>query len=136
MLGRDEVVLELRLLALGLVEDLLQRVRDARLHVPGAGRRRAPGELLLRLGAQALPVAEELLVEEREQQVLRVDLRVPALARQLLGGRDRLLSLNCQPIEIHCSLTSLDRLLHFCDVTWHRLNRHGDWVSARSVTLP
>ena len=63
MLGRDEVVLELRLLALGLVEDLLQRVRDARLHVPGAGRRRAPGELLLRLGAQALPVAEELLVE-------------------------------------------------------------------------
>ena len=136
VLGRDEVVLELRLLALGLVEDLLQRVRDARLHVPGAGRRRPPGELLLRLGAQALPVGEELLVEQREQQVLRVDLRVPALARQLLGGRDRLLSLNRQPIEVHCSLTSLDRSFHFRDVTWHRPNRHGNWVSARSVTLP
>ena len=63
--------------------------------------RRARGELLLGLGAQALPVGEELLVEQREQQVLGVDLGVAAAARELLRGRDRLLALDRQLVEVH-----------------------------------
>ena len=69
----------------------------------GAGRRRPAGELLLGLGAQPLPVGEELLVEQREQQVLGIDLGIPAPARQLLRSRDGLLALDRQPVEIHRS---------------------------------
>ena len=68
-------------------------------------RRRARRELLLGLGAQPLPVGEELLVEQREQQVLGIDLGVPAPARQLLRGRDGLLALDRQLVEIHRLLT-------------------------------
>ena len=117
MLGRDEVVLETRLLALGGVEDLLERVRYTRLHVARAGCSRPAGDLLLRLGTKSLPVGEELLIEQREQQVLRIDLRVPTPARVLLSASNRFLSLDRQPIEIHGSITPVNRSFHF---------RHGD----------
>ncbi len=100
VLGRGEVVLELRALAVGLVEDASERCRDARLLL--AALHRGPrGELLLRLRAQARPVGEQRLVEQREQQVLGVELRVAPAARVLLRGGDRLLCLDRQLLEVH-----------------------------------
>ncbi len=89
VLGRDVVVLEPGLLILGAVQYLRERVRDPGLHVRGTGRGRPPGELLLRVGAQALPVGEQLLVEQRQQQVLGVDLGVPAAPRRAPAPRRR-----------------------------------------------
>ena len=43
----------------------------------------------------------ELLVEQREHEVLGIDLGVAAAARQLLRGADRLLRLDGQPVEVH-----------------------------------
>ena len=65
------------------------------------GRQR--GELPLGLGAQALPGGEELLVEQRGEQVVGDDLRVAAPARDLLRSRDGLLALDCQLVEVHVS---------------------------------
>ena len=101
VLGRDEVVLELRALPVGAVEHLRgTRTRSAAAAAPPLARR-ARGELLLGVGAQALPVGEELLVEQREQQVLGVDLGVAAAARELLRCGDRLLALDRQLVEVH-----------------------------------
>src|SRR5262249_41235877 len=96
VLGRDVVVLELALLRLGAVENLLQRVRDPRLHVRSSRRSRARGELLLRIGPESLPVREEVLIQERKQEMLWVDLGVPATPRQFLRPRDGLLALDGQ----------------------------------------
>ncbi len=102
VLARDEVVLELRALSIGAVEHLPERRRGLRQRLR-ATRRRSRCCLLLGLGAKVLPVGEELLVEQREQQVLRIDLRVTAAARQLLRGSDRLLALDRQLVEVHQS---------------------------------
>ena len=63
------------------------------------GRQR--GEPPLGLRAQTLPGGEELLVEQRGEQVVGDDLRVAAPARDLLRGRDGLLALECQLVEVH-----------------------------------
>ena len=108
VLGGEELVLEPAHLLLGLVEQrrevgrgprLLGRALDGRLRGErglGAGAHvghAAPGALDER--------ARKLLVEQREQQVLGVDLGVAGAAGQLLRGADRLLRLGCQPREVH-----------------------------------
>ena len=116
VLGRDVVVLELARLLLGAVEHLAECVRDLRLQVLGAlhgGPRREP---LLRLCAQRVgrgagaldDRARQLLVEQREQQVLGVDLRVAGAARKLLRGGDGLLALDGQFVEVHVSFRAGD----------------------------
>ena len=56
-------------------------------------------------GAEARRVRHQLLrqllVEQSEQQVLGVELRVAHAARQLLGGGDRLLGFQGQFVEVH-----------------------------------
>src|SRR5262249_57246732 len=90
-------------LAIGAVEHLAERRRRLR-HRLRAARGRACCQPLLGVGAQALPVGEEILVEQAEQQVLGVDLGVAAPARVLLRGCDRLLALECQLVEVHVVL--------------------------------
>src|SRR5262249_46238679 len=108
------------------------RRRDPRLDVGGAAGRRALRKLLLGLRAQPLPVGEQLLVEEGEQQVLRIDLRIPALDRERLRSRDRLLCLDGQPVEIHsyCPLVAggfggryRTRSRRYCLCTWSIVSR-------------
>ena len=117
MLGRDELVLELPHLLLGLVEDAA-RTRPRRA---AAGCAALHGRLLRqrRLGLRAQlgdgragaldERARQLLVEERERQVLGVDLGVAAAARELLRGRDGLLGLDRQLVEVHRFLRSGSR---------------------------
>ena len=45
--------------------------------------------------------ARQILVEQREQQVLGVELGVAEAARALLRGGDRLLRLDRQLVEVH-----------------------------------
>ncbi len=103
VLGRDVVVLELRALC-----DRPRRepARASSRSAAGCSRRRLPtgreASFCLGLRAQALPVGEEVLVEQREQQVLGVDLRVAAAARELLRRGDRLLPLDRQPWKSTC----------------------------------
>ena len=109
VLGRDELVLELAHLLLGVVEHLGERGRDARLLSGCALDGRLCGEHRLGAGAHVGDRrsgtlderARQLLVEQREHEVLRVDLGVAAPAGQLLGGADRFLRLDGQPVEVH-----------------------------------
>jgi hypothetical protein len=96
VLGGDELVLQLAHLVLGGVEGPPERRRNLRLQVLGALHRRLPPELLVGTGANlrgalAQQRLRQLLVEQCEHEVLRVDLRVAAAPRQLLRGGDRLL---------------------------------------------
>ncbi len=100
MLRRDVVVLEPAALVVGPVEHARERAGDVRL-LEAALQRRQGRELRLRLGAQGAPVGEELLVEQREQEVVRRDLGVPPPPGELLRRRDGLLSLDGQLVEIH-----------------------------------
>ena len=109
MLGRDVLVLELA----RLVERPVEHAREGGARgglLRGALDRRLRAQLRLRLGAQRAGVGDELLhqllVEQREQQVLGVELGVAAPARELLRGRDRLLALDRQLGEVHQCLVS------------------------------
>jgi hypothetical protein len=112
VLGRDVLVLELLRLVEGAVEHLAERVRDLRLQVLGALHRGLAAQALLglcaervRRGARALDEGtRQLLVEQREQQVLGVDLRVAGAASKLLRGGDGLLALDGQLLEVHVLL--------------------------------
>ena len=109
MLGRDELVLELPHLLLGVIEHLGERGRDARLLSGCALDGRLCGEHRLGAGAHVGDRGSgtlderprELLVQEREHEVLRIDLGVAAPAGQLLGGADSFLRLDGQPVEVH-----------------------------------
>ena len=90
VLGGDVVVLELRPLVVRPVEHLGERCGDVRLLL-AALHGRPLRQLLLGLGAQSLPVREQRLVEQRQEQVLGVELGIAAAARKLLRSRDRLL---------------------------------------------
>ncbi len=109
VLGRDVVVLELPRLVGGPVEHARERGAGGRL-LRRALDRRHRGELRLRLGAQRHGVRDELLhqllVEQRQQQVLGVELGVARPARKLLRGRDGLLALDRQLVEVHQCLGS------------------------------
>ena len=91
VLGRDVVVLHPLRLVGGLVEHARERGRDARLLLRALDRRLA-AQRGLGLRAQRRRVGNELLrqllVEQREQQVLGVELGVAHPARELLRGRD------------------------------------------------
>jgi hypothetical protein len=108
VLGRDVLVLELAHLLLGAIEHLRERGRGVRL-LGGAFQARPSGEPCLGLGAKRPDLvtgtlaerAGKLLVEEREHEVLGVDLRVAAPARELARGRHGLLRLDGQLPEIH-----------------------------------
>ena len=101
MLDGDELVAELAHLVLGPVEDACRGGRGAHLQVRRALGARAAREVGLgllrergRAGACALGERlRQLLLEQREQQVLGVDLGVGVPPRQLLAGGDRLLAL-------------------------------------------
>jgi hypothetical protein len=47
-------------------------------------------------------LARQLLVEQREQQVLGIELGIARAARQLLRCGDGFLSLDGQLVEVHC----------------------------------
>ena len=96
------------------------------------------GELLLGLGAQPLPVGEELLVEQREQQVLRVDLGLPRRRASSCAAATASWLLTVSLLKSIAQLTSLDRSLHFRHGAWHRPNPgSGDWVSGQlASTVP
>ena len=100
VLARDVVVAEVAPLVVGLVEQPREGSRDGGLLLAALdrGERCEPP---LRLRAQSLPGAEQLLVEQRREQVIGDDLRVAAPARDLLRCRDGLLALDCQLVEIH-----------------------------------
>ena len=87
VLHGDVVVAEVAHLLLGLVEHARERGRDGGL-LSGALDRRPRRKLLLGVGAQLGSVRNELLrqllVEEREQQVLGVDLWVAGAPGALL----------------------------------------------------
>ena len=112
MLGGDVLVLEPAHLLLGAIEDA-REVRGGVRLLRGALDGRLLRELRLALGAQRLDRlpgalderAGELLVEERDAQVLGVDLGIAAAARQLLGGGDRFPGLDGQPVEVHLFLS-------------------------------
>jgi len=55
-------------------------------------------ELVLRLEDE---LSRQLLVEEREHEVLGIQLRVAHAARQLLRGCDRFLGLDRELVEVH-----------------------------------
>jgi hypothetical protein len=109
VLGRDVVVLELPRLLERLVEHARERGAGRRL-LRGALDRRLRCERGLGLGAQSGRVGDELLdellLDQREQQVLGVELGVAGPARLLLRGRDRLLALDRQLVEVHQCLGS------------------------------
>src|SRR5207253_7984705 len=109
MLRRDVVVLELPTLLVGLVEHAGERRGNTGLLL-AALYRGARIELLLRFRAQALPIREQRLVEQPEQQVLGIELGVAAAPRVLLRGRDRLLCLDRQLVEVHLMAPPADEL--------------------------
>jgi hypothetical protein len=94
VLGRDVIVLELLRLVGGAVEHARERGRDLRLLL-GPLRGRLGAQRRLGLGAQLARVGHELLrqllVEEREQQMLGVELGVAESPPELLGRGDRIL---------------------------------------------
>ena len=104
MLGRDVVVLHPLRLVSGLVERAREGGGHGRLLLhPLDGRLRAQRGLGLRaqLGGVRNELLRELLVEQRKQQVLGVQLGIPHAARKLLRSRNGLLALECQLIEVH-----------------------------------
>ena len=104
VLGRDVVVLELARLLEGGVEDARERGAGRGL-LRGAVDRRLRAQLRRRLGAERGRIGhellDELLVEQRQQQMLGVELGVAGAARELLRCGDRLLALDRQLVEIH-----------------------------------
>ena len=94
MLGRDELVLQLAHLVLGSVQDTREGGRRSRLLLR-ALQRGFLGQRGFRLCAEVVRIGDELarqvLAEQREEQVLGVDLGIAATARVLLRGCDRLL---------------------------------------------
>ena len=110
MLDRDVLVAERLHLVERPVEHPREPGRCLRLGAP-ARDGRLLCEASLRLRAQLRHVVtgalgertRQLLVEERERQVVRRQLRIPVSPGQLLCARERLLRLQREPVEIHVS---------------------------------
>ncbi len=104
VLGRDVLVLELAHLLEGSVEHAGERGAGGGL-AGAAVCGRLPRELRVRLPLEGGGVRNELrrqlLVEQRQEQVLRVELGMGMAARQLLRGGDRFLRLDGEPREVH-----------------------------------
>ena len=103
VLGRDIVVLHATCLVGGVVEHARERRRDVRLLLH-ALHRRLRAERSLGLSAKLSRVRHELLrellVEEREQQMLRVELGIAHAACKLLRCRNSFLAFECQLVEV------------------------------------
>ena len=104
VLGRDVVVLELLGLVGSAVEHARERRADLRLLLRSLGGRLGVERrfgLRAQLGRVGNQLLRQLLVEQRQQQVLGVELGVAHAARELLGGGDRLLRFQRQLVEVH-----------------------------------
>ncbi len=104
MLGRDVLVLELARLVEGAVEHTREGGPDLRLlRAALDGRLAAQGCLCLgaELGRVRDELLRQLLVEEREDEMLGVDLRVAHPARELLRRADGFLRFEREPVEVH-----------------------------------
>ena len=115
MLGRDVVVLHPLRLVGGLVEHAREGGGDVRLLLhPLHGRLRAQRSLGLRAQLRSVghELLRQLLVEQRQQQVLRVELGVAHPARKLLRRRDGLLALECQLVEVHVTCGKSSHFRH------------------------
>jgi hypothetical protein len=118
VLGGDVGVLHLVGLGLGGVERLLglagkpylggsvdgAEVDQAASRAQRADRMAGPDALQDRAGKPAV------LVEQSHRQVLRLDLGVPALLGELLGGGQRLLGFEGEPLQLHGYQRSSGRL--------------------------
>ena len=108
MLDGGELVAELAHLLERAVEHAPERGGRLGLHV-AAGDARLVAETRLRLGAQLAGAvagavderARQLLVEQREREVVGRELGVAHPAREVLRGRDGLLGLERELLEIH-----------------------------------
>ena len=104
VLRRDILVLHPLRLVERAVEDLRERSGESRLLLRAfdAG---LLGERRLSLGSQRFGVghelARQLLVEQRQQQVLGIELRVAVPARELLRCGDGVLCLDRELVEVH-----------------------------------
>ena len=110
VLDRDELVAERLRLVERLVEHAAERRRCLRLRAAArdGGLLREPrlGLAAERIRRRAGTLDErprQLLVEERDGQVVGGDLGVPGPARELLGARDGLAALDGQLVEVHVS---------------------------------
>src|SRR5262245_3630616 len=111
MLDGHELVTERCRLVEGLVEDAAETRAGLRLR-RAAGDGRLLGEPRLGLGAQGVDArtrplherARELLVEQRDRQVIGGQLGVADPPRELLCARDGLAALDRQLVEIHLTL--------------------------------
>ena len=107
VLDGDVLVVELLRFVACAVERLRELGRHARL-LRGAFDGRLLRKSRFRLRAQRLGRRDErprqLLVEQREQQMLGVDLGVAAAPRVLDGGGDGFLALDRQLVEVHVTL--------------------------------
>ena len=107
VLRRDVLVLQLLRLVEGAVEHLRELRADLRLLLRALDARLL-GERRLGLRAQRVGVghelARQLLVEQREQQMLGIELGVAVPARELLRCRDGLLGLDRELVEVHALL--------------------------------
>ncbi len=108
MLSRDVLVLELARLVESTVEHLREGRGDGRLLLRALDPRLL-SQRRLGLCAQRLRVgnklARQILVEQREQQVLGIELRVAVPARELLRRRNRLLGPGRELVEVHYFLS-------------------------------
>ncbi len=108
VLCRHELVLELAHLVLGAVEQLGQRGRGTGLLLDAADARLLR-ERSLGLGTKGGhgragtldERARQLLVEQREHEVLGIDLRVAAAPRELVRACDGLLGLDRERLKVH-----------------------------------
>ena len=112
MLGGDVLVVHRSRFVRSAIEEIAESLRCRRL-LGRSLHSRSVRELCLGFGAKrrsrntgALDErARKLLVEERDAEVLGVDLGVAAAARKLLRGGDRLSRLDRQPVEVHLVLS-------------------------------
>ena len=110
VLDRDVLVAERAHLVLRLVDRAVERGRRARL-LAGARDRRLLPQARLGFGPDRFCVgsrtldegARQLLVEQRDRQVVGCQLRVAHPARKLLRARDGLARFQCQLVEVHVS---------------------------------
>ena len=110
VLDRDELVTELAHLVERGVEDAAEARRRLRLRAASGHGRELPDARLglgaKRRGAVAGTVdegARQLLVEERQREMVGRELGIARAPRELLRGGDRLLALECQLLEVHVS---------------------------------
>ena len=112
VLGGDVLVVHRSRFVRSAIEEIAESLRCRRL-LGRSLHSRSVRELCLGFGAKrrsrntgALDErARKLLVEERDAEVLGVDLGVAAAARKLLRGGDRLSRLDRQPVEVHLVLS-------------------------------